>query len=279
MSGFDSARLTALMKDILRAVQGLPVDLLPFDDVREHLRLKQLVDRGVHEVPLDRIVGTVGREGQFNRAFLPKDESLRDRWEDVKDLAEGPSGFPAIELYYVNDVYFVVDGHHRVSVARTLGAGTIEARVKEFATPLPLDTNTSLEELILRKAQLDFLETTGLTAETTDEYSVTAPNGYERLLEHITGHRWYLGLESHREPTWTEAVLSWRDRVYRPMIQKIHETEILKDFPESTETDLYLFVMDHLHFLRQLCGSAAVEPEQAIRDFAKGAGKKKSRRH
>ena len=232
MSGFDSARLSALMSDLVRAIQGLPVELLSFDDVKERLHLKQLVDRGIQEVPLDRIVGTVGREGQFNRAFLPKDESLRERWEDIKDLAEGPAGFPAVELYYVNDVYFVVDGHHRVSVARTLEAQTIEARVREFATPLPLDANQSIEELILRTEQIDFLETTGLTAETSNEYRVTVPNGYERLLQHISGHRWYLGVESHREPEWSEAVASWRDRVYHPLIQKIRETGILQEFPK-----------------------------------------------
>lgn len=266
------------MKDILRSLRGLPVDLLSFDQVKERLRLQQLVDRGVHEVPLDRIVGTVGREGQFNRAFLPKEESLRDRWEDVKDLAEGSAGFSSVELYYVNDVYFVVDGHHRVSVARTLNAETIEARVKEFATPLPLDPNTSLEDLILRSAQLDFLETTGLTAETPDDYRTTTANGYERLLEHISGHRWYLGLETHREPTWPEAVLSWRDRVYRPMVQEIRRTEILKDFPDSTETDLYLFVMDHLHYLREQYGTGSVAPEDAVREFVKGAAKKRKRK-
>ncbi len=181
-----------------------------------------------------------------------------------------------MELYYVNDVYFVVDGHHRVSVARTLNAETIEARVKEFATPLPLDPNTSLEDLILRSAQLDFLETTGLIAETPDDYRTTTANGNERLLEHISGHRGYLGWETHREPTWPEAVLSWRDRVYRPMVQEIRRTEILKDFPDSTETDLYLFVMDQTFttFVNNT-EPASVAPEDAVREFVKGAAKKR----
>src|SRR5262245_48658292 len=113
MSDFDSARRAALMQDLLRLMKGLPSDLLPFEEVRERLRLKQIVDRGIQEVPLDRIIGSVGREGKFNRAFLPRDESLRERWEEVRSVAESQEGFPSIELYYVNDVYFVVDGHHR----------------------------------------------------------------------------------------------------------------------------------------------------------------------
>jgi hypothetical protein len=116
---FDAARRTALMQDLLAAARGRPADLLPFADVKEKLRLTSLVDRGVQEVPLSRIVGTLGRAKEFNRAFLPRDEALRERWDDVRDLAEGPHGFPPVELYRVGNVDFVVDGHHRVSVARS----------------------------------------------------------------------------------------------------------------------------------------------------------------
>src|SRR3990172_1106128 len=101
MPTFDEARRNALMADLLSLVQGRPSDLLPFEQVRERLGLKQLVDRGVQEVPLDKIVGSVGREHAFNRAFLPREESLRKRWEELKDVAEGPAGFPPVDLYLV----------------------------------------------------------------------------------------------------------------------------------------------------------------------------------
>ena len=80
MTRFDAARRDALMSDLVRAVRGLPSDLLPFDAVRETLRLKSFVDRGLHEVPLDQIVGSLGRVQEFNRAFLLCEESLRGRW-------------------------------------------------------------------------------------------------------------------------------------------------------------------------------------------------------
>jgi len=111
---FDAARRAALVQDLLGVLKGRPVDLLPFDRVRAGLRLKHIVDRGLHDVPLERIVGTLGREREFNREFLPREEALRDRWEEVEELAEGPAGFPAVELYKVGDAYFVVDGHHRL---------------------------------------------------------------------------------------------------------------------------------------------------------------------
>jgi hypothetical protein len=267
MSDFDSARLAALIVDLLNLVQGRTSDLLSFGEVRERLRLKQVIDRGVQEVPLSRIVGSLGREREFNRAFLPREESLRDRWQEVKDLAEGPTGFPPVELYYVNDVYFVVDGHHRVSVARALGAPAIEARVKEFISPVPLTPETSIEEVILKSGLADFLDTVGLEQTYPGEFELTEPNGYERLLDHISVHRYYLGLNQKRDINWREAVHSWLDTVYRPMIDVIRKSGVMEQFPGRTETDLYLYVMDHLHHLKQLYGNVGEDRERVVKHF------------
>ncbi len=269
MSGFDAARFAALMKDLLAHLLNRPADLLSFDAVRNHLRLKRVVDHGIVEVPLDRIVGTLGREREFNRAFLPRDESLRARWDDIKDLAEGHKGFPPVELYRVGDVYFVVDGHHRVSVAKSMNAQTIEAQVREYITPVPLDSEISIEELLLKEGLADFLETTGLFPESPNEFRVTVPKGYERLLEHISVHRYYRGIETGREISEKEAIESWRDSVYRPMIDIIRKSGVLEDFPENTETDLYLFTMDHLHYLREQYGQKTVTPSIGVKHFKK----------
>ena len=268
MSRFDHARRAALMQDLLGLLLGRASDLLPFDEVREGLRLRSLVDRGVQEVPLDRIVGSVGREREFTRAFLPRDESLRKRWEDVTDLAEGPEGTPPVELYKVGEAYFVVDGHHRVSVQRSLRAPAIEARVKEFPTPVSLAPEATIEDVLLKRGLAEFLETTGLVPAHPDEFRTTIPNGYERLVDHINTHRWFRGVDLHREFTPEEAITSWLDIVYRPMVDLIRRSGILEDFPGYTETDLYLYVMQHLHRLRERYGAEAVPPERAMAHFA-----------
>lgn len=278
MSDFDRARITALIDDLLNIVQGRPLDLLPFDEVRERLHLKQVVDRGIQEIPLAPIVGTVGREHDFNRAFFPREESLRQRWKEIKDLAEGPVGFPPIELYKVHDVYFVVDGHHRVSVARSLNAPTIEAHVKEFLSPIPLTPETSIKEVILKSGLAGFLETTGLVQEYPGEYELTEPNGYERLLDHVSVHRYYRGIETKQPVSWHAALISWRDSVYCPMIEAIRRSKILEQFPGKTETDLYLFVMDHLHHLRQRYGKAGDQRDRVVKHFALSEQSKKTRK-
>jgi hypothetical protein len=265
--GFDSARRAALLDDLLRLVKGRPAELLPFEQVRNGLKLTRLVDRGVEEVPLDRIVGSVGRPHEFNRAFRPRKESLRARWSEVEALAEGPRGFPPVDLYRVGEAYFVVDGHHRVSVARSLGARTIEARVKEFLTPVPVGPNESIEQLLLKGALADFLEVTVLTPSEPDEFRATVAHGAERLVEHINVHAYYRGVETGREVPWREAVESWRTAVYRPMVEAIRASGIMADFPSRTETDLYLFLMDHLHRLRERHRGRPVGPEAAVRHF------------
>jgi hypothetical protein len=272
MTRFDAARRSALMEDLLSILLGRPSELLPFDEVKEELHLRRFVDRGVVEVPLDSIVGTVGREHDFNRAFLPRKEALRDRWRRVSALAEGPEGFPPIEVYKIGDAYFVADGHHRVSVARSMGLSRIEAHVMEFLASVPLSPEESIEDVILKGGLADFLEATGLSPVDPDDFRTTTVIGHERLLEHVKTHRYYLGVEWKRPFTWEEAVASWRDRVYRPMVAAIRKSGVLVEFPGRTETDLYLFTMDHLHHLRERYGRG-VGPEQALTDVRAGAGR------
>lgn len=264
---FDDARRAGLMHDLIRPLLRRPTELLPFQEVHERLHLAGVVDRGVLEVPLQAIVGTVGRRRDFTRAFLPRGEELRERWNDVKALAEGPRGFPAVELYQVGDVYFVLDGHHRVSVARSLGQPTIEAHVQEFLTPVQLAPDASLAEIVLKSALAEFLHATGLTQAAAGDFETTEPDGYERLLEHIAVHRYFRGLEARREIDWRQAVDSWFDTVYQPMVETIRASGILADFPGRTETDLYLFAMEHLYHLRRAYGDG-LDLDEVVDDFA-----------
>jgi hypothetical protein len=264
---FDNARQAAVIEGLLGFLKGRPVDLLPFEQVREGLWLQHVVDRGLQEVPLDAIVGTLGRAREFTRAFLPREESLRSRWEQVRRMVEGPTGLPPVDLYKVGDAYFVVDGHHRVSVARSLGLERLEARVKEYLTPVSLSADESVEDVLLKRFLADFLESTGLGGEGAGEFRLTEVGGYERLLDHIKTHRYFRGLELDREVGWDEAVASWRDTIFRPMVGIIRASDVLADFPGRTEADLYLFVMDHLHFLRERFRPRPVEPEAALRHF------------
>jgi len=270
VAGYDAARLSALMSDLLLPLLGRPTELVPFEEVRDRLQLRSFVDRGVTEVPLDAIVGTLGRARDFNRAFLPREEVSRSRWEGVRGLAEGQPGFPPVELYRVGEIYFVVDGHHRLSVARALGLDRVEARVREFSSPVPVTADLDLRGLLAERGRAEFLDATGWTAAAPDELRATDPDAHARLLEHIAVHRYFRGLEESREISWREAVQSWRYTVYGPAIEAIRASGVLDQFPGRTETDLYLFTMDHLHYLRERFGPG-VSPATALDEIGRRA--------
>lgn len=151
---FNSARRYAFLEDAVGLLRRRPKDLLSFDEVKRKLGLLSSRDRGVSEIPLDKIVGSVGRSLEFTRTFWPRREALRTRWQRVYTFIHSSRGLPPIEVDQVGDVYFVSDGHHRVSVARQIGLKVIEAHITEFVSPIGLTEDildTGLDELILKQ--------------------------------------------------------------------------------------------------------------------------------
>src|SRR5688500_6523184 len=86
---------------------------------------------GVQEIPVEEITGTINRQSYFDHKFHPIKSYLRDRWvNNFLNFENG--GWSPILVHKVGDQYYVEDGHHRVSVARTLGMVFIEAKVWEY---------------------------------------------------------------------------------------------------------------------------------------------------
>lgn len=106
--------------------------LLSFEEARRELGAAGRVHLGVRAVPVANIVGSVGRHGDFDRAFLPSKGYLGERWKRIDRMMQQSGGLPPVSLYKIGEEYFVVDGHHRVSVARYHGFGRIDAQVIEF---------------------------------------------------------------------------------------------------------------------------------------------------
>ncbi|MEJ2759169.1 MAG: hypothetical protein P8046_11870, partial [Anaerolineales bacterium] len=187
---FRQARRKAELRALLSKITGRQDDLLVFDEVRKTLALSHPKMEKVKDIPLDSIVGTVSRYHDFNRQFYPRMDSDEDRWARVKELME-VQGLEPIEVYQVGDVYFVLDGNHRVSVARQLEAGTIEAYVKEFRAPVEVTTEDDLEDVVLRIEHRELMEDTHLDEIRPDvDIRVTLPGRYREILEHIEVHRY-----------------------------------------------------------------------------------------
>lgn len=263
---FDSARRKAFVQRILGFVTRQSLNLLPFEQVRQQLRLRDRRFKGLEEVTLDQIVGSVGRYQDFTRTFLPRSDALRERWAAVEDrVKEG--GLPPVELYQVGEAYFVRDGNHRVSVARAQGVPDIEAFVWEYPSLVPLSPDDDLDDLLIKQEYVTFLEKTRLNALRPDQHiEFTAPGRYRDLLEHIAVHRYYLGQKYDREIESEEAITNWYDNVYQPIISAICKRGILRKFPGRTEADLYIWVSRWQHKLSERYGDS-VSIEDTVVDL------------
>jgi nucleotide-binding universal stress UspA family protein len=243
LRNFQRARLRADLAQAWSRLTGRSIDLLDFEEVRRRLHAELTGRRTLREIPIAAIVGSVGRPGDFTRDFLPLNDRDAVRWAEVKHHFVEPRGVPPIEVYQVGEVYFVLDGNHRVSVARDLGATHIEAYVTEVRTPVPLTPDTDPRELILKARYVEFLERTRLDRlRPGADLQVTRLGHYAELERHIHLHRYVMGIEQRREVPEAEAVADWYDRVYLPVVRAIREHGTLERFPGRTETDLYLAV-------------------------------------
>ena len=264
---YRRARSKAFWHMVFSALRGQSNKLIPYEEIKDHLRLSDQLYRGLRAIRLDRIVGSVGRYRDFDRAFLPTQTHTRQRWQRVDRAHLSFVDLPPIQVYQVGEVYFVRDGNHRISVARQHGVEFIDAEVIEVTSPVPLKADLQAEDLTLLGEQAAFFEATRLEQLRPEaEVRFSLSGHYCTLLEHISVHRYFMGLEQGREISCDEAVTHWYDTVYQPVAQIIQQQKVLKEFPGRTEADLYLWIMDHLHYLRQEYGQ--VEVSQAVETFA-----------
>jgi hypothetical protein len=266
---FDRARHPAFLDRAWAALRGRSRQLLSFAAVRARLHLGGPIYRGVQPVPLAAIVGSVDRYRDFDQAFLPTQDRTQGRWLSISRAFYEDVDLPPVRLYRIGEAYFVLDGHHRVSVAREQGSVYIDAEVLEIATRVPVGPQLDLDDLEVLGERVDFLERSRLDVLRPEaDVRFTVAGAYRRLVEHIAVHGYYLGLEEQREVGADEAVEHWYDHVYLPIVRIVREQGILGEFPGRTDSDLYLWIIDHQHYLRETFGPEAVSSEAAAEDYA-----------
>jgi hypothetical protein len=276
---FQRARFKAFKNRVWGTISGQRSTLLSYDEIKEKLHVGGPVYRGVKTIRVDQIAGSLNRYHEFDAVFLPASDKLADRWQSVNRAFYQEISLPPVVLYKVGQVYFVVDGHHRVSVAREQGQVYIDAEVRECATRVNITPDIRTEDLEILENKVNFLERTSIDSLIPDtNIKLTIPDGFDRMLEHIAVHRYFMGLDWKRDISEEEAIKHWHDTVYLPIVNVIRETAILNDFPGKTEGDLYLWVLDHQHYLQQEEGMPLLPPQEAARAFIEEDVKKKRTR-
>jgi hypothetical protein len=239
---FERARRREIYQKLASAVRGEDHgELLSLDEMRRRLRLFDQRYIGIEPIPVSKIVGTSERRPDFGPGFLPKDFETRERWRRVEQAF--PHGdFPPIVVYRVTDLYFVVDGHHRVAVAKQRGVEYIDAEITELDSRYPLDPDVDIAEIIHEEQRRMFMAESGLAEArpgATIEFSRAL--GYVELLDLVKVFGYHLIME-RGEIMAREAIAErWYEDVYLPTLAAIHREDLVSMIP-GTEGDLFLWV-------------------------------------
>lgn len=213
---------------------------LSFDDVVQSLGYRSEQRLGVLVIPLDRVVGSVDKTRDFDRGFRPTTGRTRQRWERIAEAFRRGEEMPPVEVYRLGDLYFVTDGHHRVSVAKSLGLDLIEADVTAITTTISPKGLDSAGDLDRRHWRRIFLERVPLTGEARATFDVTDPHDYHRLAEMVEA--WSARL-MHLEGCYVEkqkAAARWYDEEFTPVVEMIDQVGLA--LPDEKPADAYLRV-------------------------------------
>jgi hypothetical protein len=217
-------------------------ELLELEEVERRLQPFARRYLGVRAVPLERVVGTEGRAAAFTREFEPRHSFSRDRLRSLRE-AFPDGGFPPIVAVKLGDTYFVIDGHHRVGLARRHGGKMIDAEVTELIARVPLPPGADMMDVVLRELERVFLEESGL-AEVRQGVRVAAsrPFRYLELLENLQVHGYHLMREQDRVLGKAEIAADWHDRVYSPVVTAVERDRLGKDYRDVPDADLFLML-------------------------------------
>ena len=240
-SDFLRARRHATLSNLARWVRH------DQDDVHETLSFSEVVDAlgrrgerslGAQVIPLDAIVGSVDKVRDFDRRFRPTSGRSRQRWENMAQKTRRGESFPPIDVYKLGNLYFVRDGHHRVSVARALGTKSIEAAVTEIDTVISTDGIGGRRDLDGKNWGLHFLQRVPLTGERRADINCTDPDHYPRLAEMVEA--WACRLMHEESAYFDKPTMArrWYDEEYTPVLAMIDEAGVRG--PDETGADAYL---------------------------------------
>jgi hypothetical protein len=259
-STFGKARRRGVYRRLAQAVtrRASPSDLLPLDEATRRLRPFERRYVGLRAIPLNQVVGTDSRAKDFDRDFLPLRPIIGERWRRVEQAY--PEGdFPPILVYQLGDVYFVLDGHHRVGIARQRGAETIDAEVTELRARWHLDADADVVELIHAEQERIFMEESGLVrARPQLRLRFSRPVGYLELLENVQIHGYHAMRAAGRVLPPEVIGVDWYERVYLPTLEAIRR-EGLDEASDATEADLFLCVYQRRRELVPECGCDPLE--------------------
>ena len=264
---FSRARRRADAERRRARLTGRSAELLCFDQVQSMLGGDTAGGQVRREIPLDAIVGSVGRCAEFTRSFHPLKDSAHQRWNSVRHALANGRPLPPIEVLQIGDAYFVIDGHHRVSAAREQGMTSIDAQVLVLETRVPLSPDVQPDELALQAEYASFLQSTQMDKVRPDaDLRVTVLGKAAALQAEIARMPQWMQANEQAGATMADAAAQWYDAIYLPAVNVVRKQQLLPEFRGRTEADLVLWLREHRANLEEALGWK-IELELAATDL------------
>jgi hypothetical protein len=222
----------------IRGKDGGDRKALSFQQVVEALGLVDEAALGIQMIPVEQIVGSVDKVRDFDPKFRPRSGRSRQRWERIAEAVRRGESLPPIDVYRVGDMYFVRDGHHRVSVYRSLELRTIEADVRLVRTVVEPDDLRSSSELAARELRRLFLQRVPLGKGGRQALVLSDPEQYPRLAELVEAWAARLMFAEGRALDRVRAAKRWYAEEFAPVVGMIEEGALMEK--GETAADAYM---------------------------------------
>lgn len=244
---FTRARNKALFNEIQHLLAPEEAAMVSLGEVKKIIKPKSETYIGMKVIPIDKIIGSEGRFKDFDNQFFPKHSVMKERWGHVDEAIIKDIVLPPIKVYELGGLYFVRDGNHRVSVAKAKGVEFIDAEVVSLQTEIklsPVHTLAGMMKQIISYEKRNFYFETSF-GDITDywclDFSTTGQ--YDIIYHHILTHKYFINQNKTEEISMEDAITSWFNTVYLPVVQTIKKYKIMKYFKNRTIGDLYLFII------------------------------------
>ncbi|HZK19698.1 MAG TPA: transcriptional regulator [Treponemataceae bacterium] len=252
---FLKARNKAMFNSLQNFLNPEETELLSFTDVKKWLKPDNEVYVGMKAIPISLIAGSEGRYKDFDNHFFPKSSHLKHRWQRIDQAHITNVILPPIKLYEIAGLYFVRDGNHRVSVARSKGVEFIDAEVISLKSKIKLHPGMTKRQILRRiisyEKKVFYTKTSygDITEDWDLDFSTTGQ--YDVIWNHIQIHKYYINQNRTYEIEMEEAILSWYNNVYRPVVRVLQKQKIMRKFRNRTFSDMYVWLIRYWDDLKQ----------------------------
>lgn len=257
-SDFSKARNKAFINELQHFLNPDETKMISFSQMKKFLKPQNETYIGMKTIPISKIVGSEGRYKDFDNQFLPKNSFMKERWEHVDEAVIKDIVLPPISVYELGGLYFVRDGNHRVSVAKSKGVEFIDADIISLQTEIrlyPVRTLAGMIKQIVAWEKKNFYFETSF-GDITDCWVLdfSTPGQYDIIYQHILTHKYFINQGKPDEISMEDAITSWYKTVYMPVIRTIEKHKIKKYVKGTTESDLYVWIITFWDELKHKIG-------------------------